>query len=914
MLRFCKESHISQNEGLDIEVTGKYLVFDEKIWQNARKHFRDNSFQDITKLQLVPILDTRGTLVCYGWQDDEANREIRMLKELKKKPNTLQFKEIFPDIREVAVWGCNELAYYFVKYLEETGIPVTVSGQYWEYLGYKNVNNANFDGKDKMIIRAEQIFENNGNLFQKVIRSVSADFECIDKIYEANILAGNTNDTGRGLKWLFEKVKGKDIIILGTDEKAQDTYDMLYAHGIDIKHFAVKNIHENEPHTLLGKRVTTITETLHDGENVVFIEVYGKDSAWGNSYVELFDYYGYERNESFFFINDYADVPCSNLIHVLRGKSVFLTGDKRLCKIVAEYLEDVEQGDIELQYAGMLQEGMITGEDIVCTVYLWYGLNALERREQVLGEYLASVPYINYFSRVIAFAMIDQYRYRYIGKYHAKRLVPKGILINDTHSYSGNVFFKGVMDSHPDILLLQYDTFSNNLLGYCMRLSVEKSENILNMLELMLQEEFSPEEFQLAFPFWNRFERSMQRWLSVQESFTSQELFVIFHVAYTEMMYGKKITDISQKVIYFDPHWTLVEERPALAEWLDSKEINVQLVTIRRDHIKWLYSRLSYSRDILKVAELKSAYNTVTGMIWDRTDVGLEKFSFQHCGSFEVRFEDLKLHPEEEFLKICEHMEIPWSNSMLHTTVWGKMSSMGSVRDFDLKPVFNRHETEWSEFDRFRLCLVSSPYQKKYGYPCEDCMKFSRTELWEMFLREFQFQQELEFDSAKDKAAYYLWAYESIRWKLWENRKHSVMNDIKPVFESIDIGKTVKELKQEKRQIIKQEKERLARLAKNKKKLVLYGLGKDGLALWDCLDETIRLRLVFCDKKADHEAFYFHEKQVAKPKELLTKFWDYEILVTSSGFYGEICAELSDMGVDTDRIICNTVSLWEEDE
>lgn len=512
---------------------------------------------------------------------------------------------------------------------------------------------------------------------------------------------------------------------------------MFYAQGIDIKHFAVKNMHGNEPHMLLGKRVTAIAETLHDGEDVVFIEVYGKDSAWGNSYVELFDYYGYERNERFFLINDYTDVSCSNLVHVLRGKSVFLTGDERLCKILAEYLEDIEHGDIELQYAEMLQDGMVTEKDIVCAVYLWYGLDALDRRGQVLGEYLASVSYTGYFSRAKVFAVIDRYRTEYIGKYHAERLIPKGILINDTHSYSGNVFFKGIMDGHPDILLLQYDTFSNNLLGYCMRLSVEKSENILSDLESMLQEELGPEELRRAFPFWDKFQGSMERWLSDRESFTSQELFVIFHAAYAEMMYGQRITDVSQKVIYCDPHWTGVTERPALAEWLDSEGINVQLVTIRRDQIRWLYSRMSFSRDALKVEELRSAYNTVTGMIWDRTDVGLENSSFQHGGSFEVRFEDLKLHPKEEFSKICERMEIPWSDSMLHTTVWGKMSSMGSVRDFDLKPVFNRHETEWSEFDYFRLCLISSPYQKKYGYPYEDCMKFSRTELWELLLKGF---------------------------------------------------------------------------------------------------------------------------------------------------------------------------------
>lgn len=222
MLRFCKESRISRNEGPDIEVAGQYLELDEKIWQSGRKLFRDNGFWDITRLQLVPILDTRGRLLCYGWQDDEADRELRMLKELKKNPDNLQFKDIFPDIREVAVWGCNELAYYFVKYLEETGVPVTVSGKYWEYLGYESINADDPDDKAEMIIYAEHILGDKG-LFQKVIRSVSADFECIDKIYEANILAGNIKNTERGLNWLFEKVRGKDVVILGTDERAQDT-------------------------------------------------------------------------------------------------------------------------------------------------------------------------------------------------------------------------------------------------------------------------------------------------------------------------------------------------------------------------------------------------------------------------------------------------------------------------------------------------------------------------------------------------------------------------------------------------------------------------------------------------------------------------------------------------------------------
>ena len=73
------------------------------------------------------------------------------------------------------------------------------------------------------------------------------------------------------------------------------------------------------------------------------------------------------------------------------------------------------------------------------------------------------------------------------------------------------------MDGHPDILLLQYDTFSNNLLGYCMRLSVEKSENILSDLESMLQEELGPEELRRAFPAYSKEIRVVRDRVTVHE-------------------------------------------------------------------------------------------------------------------------------------------------------------------------------------------------------------------------------------------------------------------------------------------------------------------------------------------------------------------------------------------------------------
>ena len=146
------------------------------------------------------------------------------------------------------------------------------------------------------------------------------------------------------------------------------------------------------------------------GNNSVFVEVHSKSSAWGSKYLELFDYYGYKRNKRFFFINDYTDIPFSNLIHVLKGKKVVLTGDERLCKILSDYLMEMEQGDIGLRYIKLVQNGMIKETDILCTVCLWHGPGSPEKKEQILGTELVSEAYTDYFSRPSVFVNIDRYR------------------------------------------------------------------------------------------------------------------------------------------------------------------------------------------------------------------------------------------------------------------------------------------------------------------------------------------------------------------------------------------------------------------------------------------------------------------------------------------------------------------------
>ena len=73
----------------------------------------------------------------YNLQDNEANRELRMLRELRENKSALQFTDVFPQYSEVLLWGCNELAVSFAEYLTELGLPISVVGKYWEKCGYK---------------------------------------------------------------------------------------------------------------------------------------------------------------------------------------------------------------------------------------------------------------------------------------------------------------------------------------------------------------------------------------------------------------------------------------------------------------------------------------------------------------------------------------------------------------------------------------------------------------------------------------------------------------------------------------------------------------------------------------------------------------------------------------------------------
>lgn len=903
---------------MDITILSESIVLDEKIWDEGREIFRRNLGKDTACVKMLPVSSGTGETICYAYQDAEANRELRMLRELEQHKEALQFKEIFPQVEEVTVYGCNELAYHFVMYLKKQQVNVSALGKYWEYFSIKADNGTGCDHNNKMVVYAE-IPLNTQGVDDRIIKSASSEFECIDRIYEANVKAGRIKDTVGDLKGVLEKLREKKVVVLGTHAKAQDTYDFLYAHGIDIYSFATWGASRRK--TLLGKKIAAISEIICDGEELFFVNSYDWNSALGSKDVEIFDYYGYTRNEHLFLINDYVDIPCSNLVHVLKGKHIWLAGQERLCTLLADYLKDVEQGDIDVRYVELSQCMTLKETDILCVVYPWNGKKTFADNPKVFcfREELTAMThtsYTDYFSRSRVFVMIDLHMNRGKKKYSVEKLLPKGILLGRIPAASGNVFLRGILDGHPDIVKWGYNTLNHNLFFQCICLANEGSKNILKAFKNMLEEEYTF-ELEHSIACWDEFQEYAKTLLSLKEKFSSQELFIIFHIAYAEMMSGRELTDICRKVIYWEPHYISRDEFPFFAKWLEDEKINGQTIYMHRDNIVWTGSRYKfYKKNPFTLAAISNMFGN--------SKMEEDAISYQYWTEFHVRFEDIKLHPKQELLKICDRFGIAWSDKMLRTTDDGIPCHYEGITDFDIKPVFNKYEEYLSESDRFRISLLSNAYQKMYGYTYESCMKFSRRELWELFLKKFRFQEKLQFENETDMAAYYLQAYEMMRWELWKVRKHEVLDDIVPRFEKMDIGQPLPKQEPEKEKTLEnilekqpkatdEEIEKLVKFVRCQEKLILYGIGRDCEALLAYLDGNPS-ELLFCDMIAVYRDTVFHGSKVIAPEELCRHYGDYKILVTSSGYYKNIHRKLTELGVGSDRIVCNTFQLWKEEK
>lgn len=890
MIRILNKKEIQNKENA--------VSFDKDIWKKIKAMSCYRQMDLIPETDCIPVVNVQKEIIGIAFQDSFANREMRMLRELQEIEEALTFRDIYEEYESVSIYGCNELAYEFAHYLIRCGVTVNVYGELWEGLG--EWQSAPVDAAADYKIYAEGTWTQGRTLLEQAARSVSVEFECIDMIYRENLKRGIIKEAYMEKAELIKCLQEEcSIVLMGTDQAAQDTYDFLLGEGIDICAF----MGENSPFKgLLGKEVLSFSEIEKKYRNPVFIDCKNKNSAWGFGETDNYDYLGYRRNESFYFIQDYAQIPMNCLQHVVKNKRLVLVGDAYRAKRVYAFLKQ-KNIEADIRYAGMSLEFFTleasldmpqmeltdVGVDDICL--LVYPLechyvsesNRLTRYKEKLAD-LGICDCSDYFSMYGPAIVMEQH----IGEMVRDELRPAGIIVGAIPAFSGNILFRDIMDGHPNVLMLNYSFLNDNLFGICTRLAEEKGMRIISLLKEMISDD-------------DLFYRSMGEYIREEEVYTSLELFILIHMAAARANRAMDDVEIKKMFIYWEPHQMSRSIVRQYAGWMSSSKWYGGTVTLVRNEIMRRGSAIKCLHTIVG-----NPANIETIMIED----SVCEDRYADWESITIRFEDLKCYPKEMLNRLCEKIGLPWSATLLETTRNGKQAGYLDVTGFDLRPVYNNYEEFLSAFDRMRIILLNLPWQETFRYPCVDIRQFSMKELQEMFLKSFRIF-EIDIPLKGDQREKFLIQQISLARKALDKALYFAENNITYHIENFMIKENEKIEEMKNKEIPKEEilevtnkKEIQEFVSSSENDVIVYGTGIDASLIWDMLSERDREKLIFCDKRASSETYSYQGKKVLSPDKILTEYKENRILVSTRKFGREIRWELLLGDIPKDNIMC----------
>lgn len=620
---------------------------------------------------------------------------------------------------------------------------------------------------------------------ENLLRSVSPEFECIDRVYEANWKAGIVRDAEKDIAELLDDLEtsDKDVAILRTDTEAQNAYDFFTSNGIEVRYF-VSDIYEDRGRLLFGKQVLKSAEVWNRQDRIILFDCQGENSALGVPVLERYAYMGFRRNKELFVLKDYVDVPYENLKYTLKNQSILFAGDVLLSERIAWYLKknvaaeemfftNILGEDVEVKEKGILRLRQVKLENIdknvLCLVVVPQIINGMsagkERRKEIIRilKEDGRNNYTDYFSYTRTFIALEKDMAE--KGFNRECFEPNKIILGAIDGYNGNFFVKGLLDNHLSILLISdFEWLNNNLFWICVWLAGIPSERIMHLFKRIYQSESDKDLYNIEL-----FEEKLEELLDPGEIYTSQELFVIVMIAYA-YMYGRKIEDVKDMVIYWEPHYmghSVIEE---FAEWLGMTDGLCSILNVVRNicMVKGSMVKSDFAMG------RREAGVSINEALYLRSEKNREDKKREV-----VRFEDLKLNPRKVLSELCRKWEIPWSETLMETTRYGQKCEYDNghkkVQDFDLGPVYNNYEEYFSAFDRFRLTLLFSFRQRRYGYPYVEISDFMRRELQEMFLKEFRFEKEISYNGEKGKLDARIRKQEKMREQLWEIWKQELL-------------------------------------------------------------------------------------------------------------------------------------------
>lgn len=346
-----------------------------------------------------------------------------------------------------------------------------------------------------------------------------------------------------------------------------------------------------------------------------------------------------------------------------------------------------------------------------------------------------------------------------------KRIVWNGFM----HTYSGFLFFSGVLDNHKNLLTIK----SLGLSGFAyLYREFLMDKNILEGISNLehTQDNYVKRIFERIFPLHycsqdsslDVRKKELQSFFSILGSFfkedycpTKLEWLKGIYLAYALLM-GRNLNQRIAPAIVFGTHFAgepitihdmfdvfrtipylrriSIMRRPTIAvgaridgfvEGLDLKDQN---------YIQWINNCI---------------FSVPVGYV--RTD---NEFSL-YQGI--VRFEDLKIFPKATCESICDFLDIEWDDMLMEVTANGETYDLvlgkRKISGFDTKPVYNLHENVMSPFDYYRMELVVENDILPWGYKPlyhKDGMKYSIEEIFKLFEVHFKCEEYHFTDKQKE--------------------------------------------------------------------------------------------------------------------------------------------------------------------
>lgn len=757
MIRFCDIS-VSATDGNTV-IEGETLIWGTDIFENGRRIFKKYYGISSNEVCLVPVYDQDNTLVCFAYEDELANRQMRELRELQepyKSDKLIRFQEVYSNINVVKISGCNELAFAAREYLTNCGIQVITSGKYWNYLLQEtDQDNNTYSDYEVMEIYAEGTWEKKKNLRMELIRTVGVCFEFIDKIYMNNVKAGQICDTNKCITDLPSYLKNRKVVVISYKKQGLELYAYLRLHGIEVVAF-IDRTYKQGP-SVLGIPVWSENQVVN-AEDVVILNPNEKNSAYGHIHVDSMDYYGFIRNEKYICVQDYIKIEGNFFEQYAKDKPIVFWGNPYFCKyLMSGYEQDF--GKKDCYYLNVFDENLEAIQDI----------RTIEKQDLPENSIILFVS-ITSGTWIYPFA---QEKSRYLDEldtvyweencdyycnegsllnFNLNKRVDGGrninYLIGQIPGGAGTFLLRGIIDGHPHILTLpNHDIVNENLLRIGMMLSQVKKEHMYEVFCKLLRDFNNNAAFRVQNQYFSEefetyFEEELDRY---DDAFGPVSIMNAIVVAYNRVN-GKNVANDQKYYIYWEQH----------GGWRDNCDLhkkNIEgscdaaIVNMFRNEI--IRSGGTVKRDLtVEVSKELGCDTEATTDVFGFAQSGeafIEKEDFK--SNIVLSFENLKLNPKEEMKKFCRSSGLEWNDCFLE--IQEGFVFPGYKNGFDLKPVYNAYEEYFNGLDRMKLELMHSYTQKIHGYPYVEMKGYSWFELQELFYKDFKFEKLCTYDSNK---------------------------------------------------------------------------------------------------------------------------------------------------------------------